>query len=96
MPKLVVVGTKRLVLPLMAVGFEPREVGTPEELESALDELSVDESVAMVVCGESQAVGCEDAVANFRRNGEGVVLVVPDDVPARDVETIAANLEVNE
>lgn len=70
---------------MMAVGFEPREVRTSEELESALNELSVDESVAMVVCGESLAGECEDAVMNFRRNGEGVVLVVPDGTLAQGI-----------
>ena len=78
MAKLVVVGTKQLVLPLTAVGFAQMEAADAAELASTLNTLSVDETVAMVVCGESQAAGCADAVMNFRRNAHGVVLVVPD------------------
>lgn len=78
MAKLVVVGTKRLTLPLMAVGFEPVSAADAAEVESALDRLSVDKTVALVVCGESQAAGCAEAIARFRRNASGVVLVVPD------------------
>ena len=78
MSKLVVVGNKRLTLPLTAIGFEPVNATTASELESTLERLSVDESVAMVVCGESLAQGCPGAVAHFRANGYGVVLVVPD------------------
>ena len=78
MAKLVVVGNKRLTLPLTAVGFAPVKAATPAELESTLEKLSVDESVGLVVCGESLAQGCPDAVAHFRANGHGVVLVVPD------------------
>lgn len=78
MPKLVVVGTKQLVLPLTAVGFEPVEASNADELSTELNRLSVDENVAMIVCGESLAHGCEDAVMNFRRNGQGVLIVVPD------------------
>jgi len=78
MGKLVVVGTKRLTLPLTAVGFEPTPAADAAELEAALDRLSVDKSVALVVCGESQAAGCADAVKRFRRHAPGVVLVVPD------------------
>jgi len=77
-PKLVVVGTSRLTLPLTAIGFEPVEAADPAALEQALNRLAVDASVALVVCGESQAKGCPAAVAHFRRHGRGVVLVVPD------------------
>jgi len=78
MSKLMVVGTKRLTLPLTAVGFAPVSAADAAELESALDKLSVDREVALVVCGESQAAGCPEAVARFRSGGHGVVLVVPD------------------
>jgi len=78
MARLVVVGTRRLALPLTAIGFDPVEAVDAAALERALNELSVDENVAMVVCGESQVAGCTEAVENFRRNGKGVVLVVPD------------------
>ena len=78
MSKLVVVGNQRLTLPLSAIGFEPVEAADAAALEQALNRLSVDASVALVVCGESQAHGCPAAVARFRQHGSGVVLVVPD------------------
>ena len=78
MAKLVVVGTKRLTLPLTAVGFEPVHAADAAELEAALDRLSVEKTVGLVVCGESQAAGCAEAIARFRQNASGVVLVVPD------------------
>jgi len=78
MARLIVAGTKTLTLPLSAVGFEPVEAESAQALEAALDRLSVDETVAMVVVGESLAAGCEDAVRRFRRHAHGVVLVVPD------------------
>lgn len=83
MAKLVVVGTQRLALPLTAIGFEPVEAADAAALEQALDRLSVDASVALVVCGESQASGCREAVERFRRHGLGVVLVVPDGPEAK-------------
>jgi len=78
MSKLVVVGTKRLVLPLTAIGFEPVMTTSGAQLESALNRLSVDRSVAVVVCGESQAASCPEAVARFRKDAHGVLLVVSD------------------
>ncbi len=95
MPKMVVVGNKRLSLPLTAIGFEPVNVATPAELESALERLSVDESVALIVCGESLAQGCPDAVAHFRENGYGVVLVVPDGPEPMDLsrESLRVTIE---
>jgi vacuolar-type H+-ATPase subunit F/Vma7 len=78
MAKLVVVGTKRLTLPLCAIGFEPVEAADAAQLEGALDRLSVDRSVALVVCGESQAQDGAEAVARFRKFAHAVVLVVPD------------------
>ncbi len=83
MSKLVVVGTQRLTLPLTAVGFEPVEAADAAALEEALNRLSVDASVALVVCGESQAKDCPAAVARFRRHAHGVVLVVPDGPEAK-------------
>ncbi|HUU43830.1 MAG TPA: V-type ATP synthase subunit F [Planctomycetota bacterium] len=79
MARLIVVGTRQLTLPLSAVGFEPVEAAGAVELAVELNRLSVDETVAMVVCGESQAAGCTDAVMHFRRHARGVVLVVPDE-----------------
>ena len=95
MSKLVVVGTQRLTLPLAAVGFEPVEAADAGALESALDRLGVDKSVALVVCGESQAAGCPAAVARFRRHALGVVLVVPDGPEAKHLgrETIRHMIE---
>jgi vacuolar-type H+-ATPase subunit F/Vma7 len=78
MSKLVVVGTKRLALPLTAVGFKPVPAATPAEMESALDALRVDRDVALVVVGESQAQHKRPAIERFRKSGHGVVLVVPD------------------
>ena len=78
MARLIVAGTKRLTLPLTAVGFEAAAADNAAELETTLDRLSVDASVALVICGESQAADCADAVTRFRRNAHGVVLVVPD------------------
>jgi vacuolar-type H+-ATPase subunit F/Vma7 len=75
---MIVVGNRRLVLPLTAAGFEPRRVRDAAELESALDRLSVDKTAALVVCGESQAAGCPEALDRFRRRAHGVLLVVPD------------------
>lgn len=83
MSKLVVVGNKGLTLPLTAVGFEPVAAGSATELENALDRLSVDEDLALVVCGETQAAGCPEAVLRFRKNAHGVVLVVPDGPESR-------------
>ena len=34
--------------------------------------------VHIAQCGESLAQGCPNAIAHFRANGYGVVLVVPD------------------
>ena len=83
MARLIVAGTTQLTLPLSAVGFEPVETEDAAALEAALDRLSVDDTVAMVVVGESQASACADAVLRFRRTAHGVVLVVPDGpVPA--------------
>ena len=76
--KMVVVGDRRLTLPLTAVGFAPLEAADAKALEAALDKLSVDKDVALVVCGESQAKDCGEALARFRQNGRGAVLVVPD------------------
>jgi len=78
MPRLLVVGDKRLTLPLTTVGFEPVNAAGAAELASALDRLRVDKTVGLVVCGESQAADCPEALARFRRDGHGVVLVVPD------------------
>ena len=78
MSKLIVVGNKRLTLPLSAIGFEPHAAADAAALEGALEKLSVDRDVALVVCGESQAVDCPDALKHFRLNAYGVLLVVPD------------------
>ena len=85
MAKLIVVGTKSLTLPLSAVGFEPVEAADAAALAAELNRMSVDETVAMVVCGESQAAGCTDAVMHFRRHAHGVVLVVPDEPTPRKI-----------
>jgi vacuolar-type H+-ATPase subunit F/Vma7 len=78
MSKLIVIGSKRLTLPLSAIGFEPHTAADASELEATLEKLSVDRNVALVVCGESQAVDCPDALNHFRINAYGVLLVVPD------------------
>jgi vacuolar-type H+-ATPase subunit F/Vma7 len=78
MARLIVVGTKRLTLPLTAVGFQPVAAENAAELAKVFDRLSVDKDVALVVCGESQAVDCPDAVKHFRATGHAVILVVPD------------------
>jgi len=78
MSKLVVAGDMRLTLPFTAIGFEPVSAADADELASALDRLAVDKSVALVVCGESQAENCPEAVARFRREAHAVLLVVPD------------------
>lgn len=96
MAKLVVVGTKRLTLPLTAVGFEPVSAADAAELEATLDKLGVDKTVALVVCGESQATGCSEAVARFRKNGHGVVLVVPDGPEPRRLGRQALRLAVEQ
>ena len=95
MSKLVVVGTQRLTLPLTAIGFAPVEAADAAALEQALDRLSVDASVALVACGESQAKDCPAAVDRFRRHGRGVVLVVPDGPEAKHIgrETVRHLIE---
>ena len=96
MSKLVVVGSKHLTLPLTAIGFEPVPAASPDEMESTLDRLRVDDSVAMVVVGESQAGHRPEAVERFRQNGHGVILVVPDGPEPKGLSATALRIAIEQ
>lgn len=95
MSKMVVVGTGRLTQALTAAGFEPARCQTADQMVEALARLARDESVALVVCGESQAADATDAIARFREESDAMLVVLPDTPTPRRVgyELVRTTLE---
>lgn len=94
--RMVVAGNDRLTLPLAALGFEVVGCTSASALQKALDELAGRPEVALVVCGESQAVQVPEAIASFREKSTGILILLPDTAEAHRLDAEALRISVEQ
>ena len=83
--KVVAIGPREEIIGLRSVGIELVPVKAGSGLAEALSEQALDPGVRLVLVSESVAASAEAMIADLRRRGDAVIMLVPSHRGSREL-----------